>query len=351
MSRTSSMSQGIAGVRAKRFLAKAVYELASEISRKVPDAQKELREIVSTAIKASFEFSPEQALTSQTNSFLQWLGFSPVDVEWDEDQRKGVVLIGTSRMWKGNILEDEVLQIIVLAIIEGLSRLFLRASAKVEIDRKMELPPRYKVCIRFSSRYDVDVEKIAIPRKGVKAAPTTATKSGVFNVLGQDLVTPIIGRRIGKDEAIEALVKSSWDYIQEKRPDLIERHEEDLELNPVYILWVTFEMAMADGLIKQVAADIGAGFHSLLRDPRPTAKPSDLLRGVGLLPIEEEEELMFTSPNRICQHSHEDFCKFLTHIWARYASLALDREVVADPPSCASGASSLCIYTFKLIKV
>ena len=72
MSRTSSMSQGIAGVRAKRFLAKAVYELASEIARKVPDAQKELREIVSTAIKASFEFSPEQALTGQTNSFLQW---------------------------------------------------------------------------------------------------------------------------------------------------------------------------------------------------------------------------------------------------------------------------------------
>ncbi len=79
-----------------------------------------------------------------------------------------------------------------------------------------------------------------------------------------------------------------------------------------------------------------------------------MLKGIGLLPPDEIDELMFYGDVSICGTKDKginiSFCHFLGDIWSGFATGVLGKEFkMAEDPLCASGIGTKCIFTIEAV--
>ncbi len=346
ISRTSH-SEAIAGVRIKRFLTLALLTISSELMDKsdAKTAKKFLENTIDDLVKSSFTLSASDNPISQAKLFMASLGFSPCEIEWSEDIRLGRFLLGKSRIWKPKtVKEEELVDLLILAIVKGLGFAFLNTAVEVKFVHDELLPPRFAYEIQFRAAEDVFAESIK-PTESKDREQKVTLSAGA-------LLEPILGTGIPVDAATRFLIESTKEVAEEIQSDLLER--KDITDYPLKVLEVLFIHLQGSDKSVRVAQKIGEIMVNNLRAEYPNLKNHQILKGIGLLPVEEIDELMFYGNVEICGRGKEGknllFCQFLGHIWSGIASGVLGKKfTMTEDPLCASGSGKTCIFTFEEI--
>jgi hypothetical protein len=337
-----SHSEAIAGVRIKRFLTMAILTLSKELlvnSRNKEETNKFIEKNITDLVKSSFTLSSSDNPVSQAKLFVASLGFSPCEIEWAEDVRLGKFLLGKSRLWRAsNEKEHELIKLLILAIVKGLGSSFVDGNVEVNFVDGI-LPPRFSYEIQFRTSEDVFAESI----KGKEE------ESGVLLSAGS-LLDPIIGSGLQTQSATQFLLEATQSVVEELKPDLLQR--QDIQAYPLKLLEVLYLQLKEDLQFDSAARQIGIEMIKLVRQEFPHLKNHQLLKGIGLLPPEEIDELLFYGSSSICGVGKEGinlrFCQFLGHIWSGYASEVLGKKfLMLEDPLCATGTGTKCIFTLE----
>ncbi|MHA1214678.1 MAG: hypothetical protein ACTSR2_05705 [Candidatus Hodarchaeales archaeon] len=344
MSDTShiSHSEAIAGVRVKRFLTLAVMKLSQELLRqsKSDETIKFLEKTLTDLVKSSFILSSSDNPSAQAKLFLASLGFSPCEIEWVEDVRLGKILLGRSRLWKATTdEEDQLIRLLLSAVVKGIGFSFIDANVEVSFPEKELLPPRFSYEIHFRASEDVFAETFH-KEKEEKSEVTLSAGS---------LLEPVLGTGVQVQEATHHLIEGARTVVEEHFPEILKRT--DIETYPLKILEVLFLNFQEDEKAEIYANKIGELMVKGIRQANPDLKNHHILKGIGLLPPEEIDELLFYAPIEMCGSNEKSakfkFCKFLGHIWAGFASEVLGRKYrMLEDPLC-SGMGSNCIFTIE----
>jgi hypothetical protein len=321
-------------VRAKRFIMSSFYELARAISIGSATWEQDLARAIDRAIKSSFRLSEDQSVENQLRIFLMWLGFSPVDVRWTEDVRVGRVYIGTSRIWKVHekgIDQDPLMKAVLTSTVASLGSVVTGTAAKCEFVSGETLPPRFQACLQFSERVSE------------RSGPTSV------QIATTNLVRPIMSQRISIEDAAQLLLESSRKWLEGNSPELLEQRREEIAAIPAVLIHMAFKRSVELDQTEEIGKHIGMTFYDLVKDANPAlSQPNHFLKGVGLLPKDQINELMFYEKTKeICGRSSEDFCYFIAHVWAGYSSKVFEKDFKAEKPLCGAGSTSLCIYTLR----
>ncbi|MHA1975131.1 MAG: hypothetical protein ACTSW1_19250 [Candidatus Hodarchaeales archaeon] len=344
MSDTShiSHSEAIAGVRVKRFLTLAVMKLSQELLRqsRSEETTKFLEKTLTNLVKSSFILSSSDNPSAQAKLFLASLGFSPCEIEWVEDVRLGKILLGRSRLWKASTDEEEkLIRLLLSSVVKGIGYSFLEANVEVSFPKKELLPPRFTYEIQFRASEDVFAETFHTEKE---------EKSEVTLSAGS-LLEPILGTGVQVQEATQYLIEGTRSVIEEYFPEILKRT--DIEAYPLKVLEVLFLAIQEDEKIEFYGNKIGEVMVKGIRQSNPELKNHHILKGIGLLPPEEIDELLFYAPIEMCGSNEKSakfrFCRFLGHIWAGFASEVLGRKYkMLEDPLC-SGVGSNCIFTIE----
>ncbi|NHJ00978.1 MAG: hypothetical protein EAX86_02500 [Candidatus Heimdallarchaeota archaeon] len=345
-SRTSH-SEAIAGVRIKRFLTLALLHISSELMNKSDSksAKKFLESTIDDLVKSSFTLSSTDNPISQAKLFMASLGFSPCEIEWSEDIRLGRFLLGKSRIWKPkSAKEEELVALLILAIVKGLGYAFLQTAVEVKFVNDDLLPPRFSYEIQFRAAEDVFAESI-------KTVETKDKEQRVTLSAGA-LLEPILGTSVRVEEATRFLIEATREVTEEIQPDLLNR--KDIADYPLKILEVLFIHLQGSDKSIDVAQRIGELMVDNLKLEYPDLKNHQILKGIGLIPVEQIDELLFYGNVEICGRGKEgkniQFCQFLGHLWSGFASKVLGKKfIMAEDPLCASGKGKTCIFTLEEI--
>lgn len=338
----TSHSEAIAGVRIKRFLTMAVLTLSKELlrnSRNKAETNKYLESNITSLVKSSFALSASDNPVSQAKLFIASLGFSPCEIEWSEDIRLGKFLLGKSRLWKAsNPQETELLELMILAIVKGLGSAFVEGNVEVSFNDGM-LPPRFSYEVQFRTAEDVFAESI----KGKEERSDVILSAG-------SLLDPILGSGLQTQNAAHYLLEATQTVIEEVKPDILQR--KDIQNYPLKMLEVLYLQLKEDLQFESAAHQIGVQMVKNIRQEFPQLKNHQLLKGIGLLPPEEIDELLFYGNVGICGKGNEgknlSFCQFLGHLWAGYASEVLEKNfLMLEDPMCATGKGTKCIFTLE----
>jgi len=341
----SSHSEAIAGVRVKRFLTLTVLKLSEEILRrsKSEETAKSLERNIIDLVKSSFVLSASDNPTAQAKLFLASLGFSPCEIEWLEDVRLGKILLGKSRLWKAsNDFEANLIKLLLTSIVKGIGYSFIDANVEVSFIEGELLPPRFSYEIQFRAAEDVFAESFQI-KKEDQAEVTLPANT---------LLEPILGTGVRVQSAIQFLIEGTHIVVEKNRPELLQRT--GIEAYPLKLLEVFFIEVQEDPFAEMFAREIGTYMVKELRSALPDLKNHQILKGIGLLPPEQIDELLFYAPSDICGTENQgkkfEFCKFLGHIWAGFSSEVLEKPFrMTEDPLCA-GKGSNCIFTFEEVK-
>ncbi|UCG89546.1 MAG: hypothetical protein JSU57_03475, partial [Candidatus Heimdallarchaeota archaeon] len=88
-----------------------------------------------------------------------------------------------------------------------------------------------------------------------------------------------------------------------------------------------------------------------IKQALPMLDRHQILKGIGLLPPDEIDELLFYGDVDICgeeRGKNITFCRFLGHIWSGYASEVLGKKFrMTEDPLCASSTGTKCIFTLE----
>ncbi len=338
----STHSEAIAGVRIKRFLTMTVMKLATELLDRSDSAQtkKLIETMITDLVKSNFNLTSSDNTLTQTKLFLGSLGFSPCEVEWAEDVRLGKVLLGKGRIWKATTHKDsELIKLLLLAIVKGLGYSFIKSNVEVAFLENELLPPRFAYEIQFRAAEDVFAETIQ----------PTQEKAEVLLSAGS-LLEPILGRGINIQEATRFLIEGTQKVVEEFEPSLLERKDiEDYPLKLIEILYLKF---LEDERLETIANQIGCLMVRGIRQTFPLLKNHQLLKGIGLLPTDEIDELLFYGSVDICgteiRGKNISFCRFLGYIWSGFASEVLNKKFqMTEDPLCATSTGTKCIFTLE----
>ncbi len=338
----STHSEAIAGVRIKRFLTMTVMTLATELLDRSDSAEtkKLIETMITDLVKSNFTLTSSDNTLTQTKLFLGSLGFSPCEVEWAEDVRLGKVLLGKGRIWKATTHKDsELIKLLLLAIVKGLGYSFINSNVEVAFLENELLPPRFAYEIQFRAAEDVFAETIQ----------PTKEKTEVLLSAGS-LLEPILGRGINIQEATRFLIEGTQTVVEEFEPSLLERKDiEDYPLKLIEILYLKFQ---EDERLETIANQIGSLMVKGIRQTFPRLKNHQLLKGIGLLPTDEIDELLFYGSVDICgtekRGKNISFCRFLGHIWGGFASEVLGKNFqMTEDPLCATSTGTKCIFTLE----
>lgn len=338
----TSHSEAIAGVRIKRFLTMAVLKFSKELlnnSRKREDTKNFIESTITDLVKSSFTLSTSDNPVSQAKLFVASLGFSPCEIEWAEDVRLGKFLLGKSRLWKAtNEKETELIKLLILAIVKGLGYSFVEGNVEVSFVDGV-LPPRFSYQVQFRTAEDVFAESI----KSVEEKSEVLLSAG-------SLLDPIIGGGLQSQNATHFLIEATQSVVEEFKPELLQRS--DIQSYPLKLLEVFYLQMKEDDRFESAASQIGIQIVQSVRNDFPQLKNHQLLKGIGLLPPEEIDELMFYGSVEICGKGNEGknltFCTFLGHIWGGFASEVLGKPFrMLEAPLCATGKGTKCIFTLE----
>ena len=341
----TSHSEAIAGVRVKRFLTLTVLKLSEELLKRSTSEEtvKNLERNIVELVKSSFILSASDNPSAQAKLFFASLGFSPCEIEWLEDVRLGKILLGKSRLWKAsNDFETNLIKLLLTSIVKGIGYSFIDANVEVSFIDTEPLPPRFSYEIQFRAAEDIFAETFQT-KKEEQAEVTLPANA---------LLEPILGTGVRIQSATQFLVEGTRKIVEKNRPELLQRT--GIETYPLKLLEVFFLEVQEDPSMEIFAQEIGSYMVKELRSALPDLKNHQILKGIGLLPPEEIDELLFYAPSDICgTESHGKkyaFCKFLGHIWAGFSSEVLEKPFrMIEDPLCA-GKGSNYIFTFEEVK-
>jgi hypothetical protein len=337
---TSGYSEGIVGVRVKRFLGLSVMKIAKEHLKGIEQGErlKALEAIILPLVRETFTLSSGDNPTAQAKVFLASLGFSPCEINWQDDTRIGQVLLGKGRIWRSMTEEEEnLVKNLILIVIKGLGQAFLDSPVQASFIESEVLSPRFTYELQFRATEDVFAEVI----KTDEETPGVAISTKV-------LLDPILGTGIRSRDAARFLIEATRIVVNEKLPELLER--KDIIDKPLKILELFYINIEDPDLLSRSAHRIGRLMVENIRIEFPDLKNHQLLKGIGLLPVEEIDELLFYGSVDICgtgeRGSNLSFCRFLGQIWSGYSSEVLEKNFrMLEDPLCAGGTGTKCIFT------
>ncbi|MHA2225000.1 MAG: hypothetical protein ACXAC8_07335 [Candidatus Hodarchaeales archaeon] len=337
----TSHSEAVAGVRIKRFLAMAVMKLSEEILKsKTEESKKFLESLMVDLVKSTFTLTSSDNKLNQTKLFLASLGFSPCEIEWMEDVRLGKILLGKGRIWKIKSDKDaKLVKLLLSALVKGLGHSFVGSNVQVDFIENQLLPPRFTYELQFRATEDVFAETI----RPVEEKTEVLLSAG-------SLLEPILGRGINVQVATQFLLEGTHEVVMQYLPNLLDRS--DIEAYPLKLIEVFYLSLQDDDRLPVAAHEIGVIMVNRARKAFPDLKQHQMLKGIGLLPPEEIDELLFYGSVDICGSQNKgkniSFCRFLGHIWSGYSSAVLNKTFqLAEDPLCASGSGTKCIFTLE----
>ena len=336
-----SHSEAIAGVRVKRFLTLAIMRLARAlIAQSNTDETRKLIETeIIDLVKSTFALSSSDNPISQAKLLLGSLGFSPCEVEWIDDVRLGKVLLGKGRLWKPtNDQEMELMKLLLQSVVKGVGFFFLKTKVRADFIEDSMLPPRFTYLIQFRASEDVFAETIQRAREesdAIEKEPETLLSAG-------DLLSPILGAGINVQDATRYLIDATRAVIEEFNPKLLDRLDiKAYPLKLVEVLYLNLEGRDKREQFKNAHA-VGIEIVRLIRQELPSLKNHQILKGIGLLPPDEIDELMYYGKHQ----TTPEFCRFLGYIWSGYASEVLGKQFqMSEDPLCDQGGRGNCIFT------
>jgi hypothetical protein len=337
---TGGYSEGIVGVRVKRFLGFTVMKFAKELLQKteVSERGKVLESLMLPLVKESFTLTEGDNPSVQAKVFLASLGFSPCEIDWKEDTRIGQVFLGKGRIWKASTeVDQKLVESLLLTVVKGLGFSFIGGNVQISYISSEKLSPRFTYGIQFRAAEDVFAETIG----------TSEDTPGVTLSIGA-LLEPILGSGIKSCDAAQFLIEATKDVVGKTLPELLERP--DIADKPLKILELFYTNIEDSERTWVHAHDIGKIMVENLRSDFPQLKNHQLLKGIGLLPPDQIDELLFYGSVDICgsgdRGSNLSFCKFLGHLWGGFASEVLQKNFqLIEDPMCATGRGSKCIFT------
>jgi hypothetical protein len=337
---TSGYSEGIVGVRVKRFLGLSVINIAKELLEQTEKTEREkvLETIILPLVRETFTLSAGDNPTAQAKLFLASLGFSPCEIDWKEDTRIGTILLGKGRIWRSSSeKEEKLVRSLLLIVVKGLGFAFMGTAVQASFMNLETLSPRFTYEIQFRAAEDVFAEVIGTEEEipGVSLSITV-------------LLDPILGTGIRAQDAARFLIEATRIVVGENFPSLLER--KDIIDKPLKILELFYINIDDADKLNEYAHQIGEIMVKNIRLEFPNLKNHQLLKGIGLLPIDEIDELLFYGSVEICgmgeRGSNLSFCHFLGQMWSGYASAVLNKRFHMDEdPLCAGGTGTKCIFT------
>ncbi|MFW9928949.1 MAG: hypothetical protein ACFFD1_06135 [Candidatus Thorarchaeota archaeon] len=340
------LAEQVIGVKAKKFLMQSMYQFALKYSKIVSNWIETINDIINLTVEQSFD-PDERKLEENIAKFLQWLGFSPVDVKWHPDQKIGRFMIGTSRMWQ-DPRTDDITKVLMFALIGALGKKLLGEKPDV-VQISGQLPPRINVGYEIRERYGDVPASISLTEKpsldqGTNIQTSNIEKSsetstGKLNASKyKPLINPFIGLEIDKEYAANALMESTIELLNE----FYSSDVETFDLSTLHLILFLFQRSAKEDKWKERAIELGDKFALKIKEKYPNATPNDAIEGMGALKPETFEEFLFYGKHQ----TSEEFCFFLALIFQEYISTFMDRRFVADKPLCATSGSSLCLYAY-----
>ncbi len=337
-----SHSEAIAGVKIKRFLTMAVMKLSRELLDRSDtiETKKFIETMIDGLVKSNFTLTSSDNTLTQAKLFLASLGFSPCEIEWAEDVRLGKVLLGKGRIWRATTEKDaELIKLLLSAVIKGLGYSFIESNVQVSFVENELLPPRFAYELQFRATEDVFAESIQ----------PTKEKTKVLLSAGS-LLEPILGRGISIHDATRFLLEGTRTVVEHFKPALLER--KDIEDYPLKLIEVLYLKLQEDEQLETFGHQIGIQMVKGIKQAFPQLENHNILKGIGLLPPDDIDELLFYGDVEICGKEHRGknirFCSFLGHIWSGFASEVLGKKFrMTEEPLCATSTGTKCIFTLE----
>ncbi|MFX1538202.1 MAG: hypothetical protein ACFFDI_28740 [Promethearchaeota archaeon] len=318
-------------------------ELLDRSRSKSNETKKLIENMIDDLVKSNFTLSSSDNVLTQAKLFLASLGFSPCEIEWAEDVRLGKVYLGKGRIWRATTDEDmELIKLLLSAVVKGLGFSFINSNVQVSFIEDELLPPRFAYEIQFRAVEDVFAESIQPTKEKAEVALSAGS-----------LLNPILGRGISIQDATRFLIEGTKSVVEEYQPDLLER--KDIEDYPLKLLEVFFLKLQEDDQLEDRAHQIGVLMVKGIKQTFPHLKRHEIIKGIGLLPLDEIDELLFYGDVEICgedtRGKNINFCSFLGHIWGGFTSEVLGKKFrMTEKPLCATGTGTKCIFTLEEIK-
>lgn len=352
------LAEKMVGLKAKGFLMGAIYDFAKKYSVLAGNWAVVTSDIIHKNVEESFSGKKrpdDNRLEDHTQKFLNWLGFSPVDLRWDAERKLMYVYIGTSRNWTADPTTDPIAGVIMKALVSALGVNFFEGKPNVDflIDN---LPPRTSYGFRMTESFGevspmLDNQQVPVAEakpktqmesasKPVQAAPSTSgAKTRAIQRISP-YIEPITGSSIPKETVAKLLFDVIQEVMEEQFPDAYESVAN--ELGSLNLLTYLFQKAEKEEMINEVGQDVGERFGQQMRGTFPDLEPHESIAGIG--PKQEiEEELLFYGK---ASHQSDGLCKFISLIWSEYLNAFLGEQFEPDIPMCATSSSSLCLYAF-----
>ena len=337
---TGGYSEGIVGVRVKRFLGLSVMKIAKELLLKteVSEREKVLESLILPLVKETFTLSSGDNPVTQAKVFLALLGFSPCEIDWKEDTRIGRIFLGKGRIWRASSEEEEKLvRSLLLIVARGLGFSFIESRARASFLTSDKLTPRFTYGIQFRAEEDVFAEVMGTP----EGTPGVTLSIGA-------LLEPILGSGISSRDVAQFLIEATRVVVGKTLPELLER--QDIADKPLKILELFYTNIEDSERSRAYAHEIGEIMVRNLRTDFPLLKNHQLLKGIGRLPVDQIDELLFYGSVDICgtgeRGSNLSFCQFLGQLWSGYSSEVLGKKFqMVEDPMCAGGKGTKCIFT------
>ena len=352
------------GIKAKTFLMSALFDYArkySFLSTKWPEVT---TEIVLSAMKI---FSPdEKRLEDHSQKFLQWLGFTPVDLDWDPERKILNIYIGTSRIWRDDPTTDQVSNVMMKALIGSIgSNFFGGVIPHVEF-LKENLPPRCQYGFRItesigseplsfdektfeksaSGQESVDLKETTSVSAIETSSQSTGPSASSLNKAIKRLVIylePITGSGINKDDVSKDLFEACSNILEQQFPDEYRQIYQDV--GSYNVLQVLFQKANSIAKLDDIVAELSESFSTSVKERYPNLTANEALTGIGKMDPSTLDELLFYTKEA---HTSPGFCKFISIIWLAFINKFMPATFKADEPMCKITSSGFCLYAFNL---
>lgn len=329
----SHHSEGIAGVRVKRFLALGLMELAKELHDRLGDKSDLLIEkFVINSIRTSFMVSSNEKAVSQITFFLASLGLQPVDIDLNEELRVGRIYLGPSRIWKPAESSSHLVNLLLKSITKGLGESLIGTNVD---SRPLEedLPPKFEYLFEIRSTEDIF------------AASTEEDTS--IKLSANKLLEPILGNKLDEGIVSNFLIEASREFVSKEMPNILE-HEE-IKKFPLKILELCYITSLDNTRIDLNGKIIGKILGEKVLSYYPELKPNDFIQGLGMLPLDQIDELLFYAKHDMITTDDDmhkkEFSRFIASLWAGFATQILQVDFVADEPMFGNSKSISSIFT------
>lgn len=330
-----SLTEGISGVRAKKFFSETLYSLFDKFSKIIPNWEEQLEHLIIESYNNNMGSSTTPKV-HDINSFLRWIGFSPVELNWNEDMKIGRMFFSTNVLWQSDPVNDKIVRIVVKSLAKAIGTQYIGSEPHLVFIDENKLPPRYKVGIRFVDKSE------AISSKIDHAMEATSLS------MGNHVFDPILTPSIDPEFASKAFIEGSIELIKETYPTEWVTLGQELQEVPSKLLLFLYKKASIESALKDVGNQLGKIIADKIKEKYKDFKPYKVIKGIGLMPINTITDLMSYGSPTLCNNSKNvDFCVFMTHIWSVIISEFLGQAFMPEIPLCATSSSNVCIYTFK----